>query len=84
MISQGEFLITQLVWATFVAGVLFVLRVFSPDTFFLVTFIGFLCTVALTAPTQTQPPWRRRLKWVITAGVIVFVFIVVRRIMAAA
>lgn len=52
----------------------------SLDLYFVVSLIGFLVLVELTAPFNVTPTWRGRLKWVILAGLVVFAAIVVRRI----
>jgi len=49
---------------------------------FVLSFIGFLVTVELTAPFSVAPQWRRRLKWIIALGLFVFAVIVSRRILA--
>jgi hypothetical protein len=51
------------------------------ELFFVVSLIGFLVVVELTAPFNVTPRWRRRLKWVILVGLAVFGYIVVRRIL---
>lgn len=52
------------------------------DLFSVVSLVGFLVVVELTAPFNVTPPWRRRLKWLILAGLLVFGYVVVRRILA--
>ncbi|WP_137284641.1 hypothetical protein [Halorussus salinisoli] len=49
---------------------------------FVLSLIGFLITVELTAPFTVTPQWRRRLKWIIVFGLLVFAGIVIRRILA--
>jgi len=52
------------------------------ELFFVVSLIGLLVIIELTAPFRITPVWRKRL-WVITAlGLAVFGGIVVRRILA--
>jgi len=51
------------------------------DLFFVVSLIGFLVVVELTAAINVTPQWRARLKWVILAGLLGFGYIVVRRIL---
>jgi hypothetical protein len=53
----------------------------SLELFFVVSLIGFLVVVELTAPFNVTPRWRARLKWVILLGLAVFAYIVVRRIL---
>lgn len=52
----------------------------SYELFFVLSLIGLLVVTELTAPFNTTPTWRRRLKWLILAGLLVFGAIVVRRI----
>lgn len=53
----------------------------SYEVFFVVSLIGFLVAVELTAPFNVEPEWRRRLRWVILLGVAVFGYVVVKRIL---
>lgn len=53
----------------------------SLELYFVVSLIGFLVVVELTAPFQVTPRWRSRLKWLILLGLAVFGAIVVRRIL---
>ena len=61
--------------------VLSLLGSLSAELFFVVSLIGFLVVVELTAPFAVTPTWRRRLKWVIGIALLVFGYIVVRRIL---
>lgn len=53
----------------------------SYELFFVVSLIGFLVVVELTAPFTVTPQWRARLKWLIAVGLLVFAYIVIRRIL---
>ena len=64
------------------ALVLALLGSLSYELFFVVSLIGFLVVVELTAPFEVTPEWRSRLKWLIAIGLVVFGYIVVRRILA--
>lgn len=61
--------------------VLAALSALSLELFFVCSLIGFLVIVELTAPFTVTPEWRSRLKWVVLAGLAVFGYIVVRRIL---
>lgn len=61
--------------------VLALLGSLSYELFFVISLIGFLVVVELTAPFNVTPRWRARLKWIIAAGLGVFAYIVVRRIL---
>lgn len=52
------------------------------ELFFVLSLIGFLVVVELTAPIAVTPTWRRRIPWFIGVGLLVFAVIVVRRILA--
>ena len=56
------------------------LSALSLDLYFVVSLLGFLVVVELTAPLNLTPRWRRRLKWVVLAGLVVFGYIVGRRV----
>lgn len=62
--------------------ILALLDAITLELFFVLSFIGFLVLIELTAPIAVTPTWRRRLKWLIGLGLIVFGYIVVRRILA--
>jgi len=51
------------------------------DLFFVVSLIGLLILIELTAPFSVTPRWRARLRWVILAGLIGFGYVLVRRIL---
>lgn len=51
------------------------------ELFFVVSLIGFLIMIELTAPFNVTPQWRARLKWIIALGLIIFGYIVIRRIL---
>ncbi|MFC5973390.1 hypothetical protein ACFPYI_18835 [Halomarina salina] len=48
---------------------------------FVISLIAFLVLVELTAPIAVTPRWRSRLKWVIAAGLLVFAYLVIKRIL---
>lgn len=53
----------------------------SLELFFVLSLIGLLIVVELTAPFAVTPSWRARLRWIILLGLIGFGIIVVRRIL---
>jgi len=71
----------QLAWLLGTALVLALLESLTYELFFVVSLIGFLVVVELTAPFNVTPRWRRRLKWPILLGLVVFGYIVVKRIL---
>jgi len=79
---RRRFVHAQLAWMLAAALVLALLESLTYELFFVVSLIGFLVVVELTAPFRITPRWRRRLKWLILAGLAVFGYVVVRRILA--
>jgi hypothetical protein len=61
--------------------VLALLGALSLELYFVLSLIGFLVMVELTAPFEVTPEWRRRLKWIILLGLIGFAAIVIKRIL---
>lgn len=61
--------------------VLAVVDALTLDLFFVVSLIGFLVVVQLTAAVNVTPTWRSRLKWLILLGLGGFAAIVVKRIL---
>ncbi|MDS0280802.1 hypothetical protein [Haloarcula onubensis] len=80
--QRNRFIIGQMAWTVGAVLALSLLGALSLELFFVVSLIGFLVVVELTAPFAVTPTWRRRLRWVIAVGLLVFGYIVVRRILA--
>jgi len=80
--QRSRFIIGHMAWAVGTILALSVLGALSLELFFVVSLIGFLVVVELTAPFAVTPIWRRRLRWIIALGLLVFGYIVVRRILA--
>lgn len=70
----------QTAWMLATILVLALLGAFSYELFFVLSLIGFLIVTELTAPVVVTPRWRRRLKWPILVGLVIFAVIVARRI----
>lgn len=79
---RTRFVHATLAWLLASVLVLVVLDALSYELVFVVGLIGFLVVIELTAPLNIQPGWRRRLRWLILLGLVVFAGIVVRRILA--
>ncbi|RBI60690.1 hypothetical protein [Halomicrococcus sp. NG-SE-24] len=79
---RQRFIHGQVAWMLGSILVLALLDAITLELFFVLSFIGFLVLIELTAPIAVTPTWRRRLKWLIGLGLIVFGYIVVRRILA--
>lgn len=77
-----QFIYGLALWLSVALFILTLLDSVTLELVFVISLIGFLITVELTAPFTITPQWRRRLKWIIALGLVVFAAIVVRRILA--
>jgi len=77
---RQRFVLGQAAWMLGTLVALVALSALSLDLYFVVSLLGFLVVVELTAPLNLTPRWRRRLKWVVLAGLVVFGYIVGRRV----
>ncbi|WP_459878599.1 hypothetical protein [Halorubrum gandharaense] len=68
-------------WMLGVTLILAVLGAFELELFFVLSLIGLLIVVELTAPFNVTPRWRRRLLPIIVLGLVGFGVIVIRRIL---
>lgn len=78
---RQQFIYGQSAWMLTAVVVLALLGSLSLELFFVLSLIGFLVLVELTAPFNVTPDWRRRLKWIVLLGLVGFAYIVVRRIL---
>jgi hypothetical protein len=76
-----QFIRGQIAWMVATILALALLGSVSYELVFVLSLIGFLVVTELTAPFNITPAWRARLKWLILAGLVVFGFIVIRRIL---
>lgn len=79
---RERFVHAQLAWMLGATLVLVLLDSLSYELVFVVSLIGLLVITELTAPITVTPAWRRRLRWLIGVGLVVFGYIVIRRILA--
>lgn len=79
---RQQFVHGTLAWMLGTILVLVLLDALSYELVFVVSLIGFLVTIELTAPLSITPAWRRRLRWLVALGLLVFGYIVVRRVLA--
>jgi hypothetical protein len=68
-------------WLLATACALVLLDALSLELFFVVAFIGVLVLIELVTPVSVTPRWQRRLRWLVVLGLLVFGYIVVRRIL---
>ncbi len=78
---RQRFIRATLAWMLAATLVLTLLSSLSYELVFVVSLIGLLVVVELTAPFRVTPTWRSRLKWLIAVGLAVFGYIVIRRIL---
>ena len=79
---RQRFVHAQVAWMCASILALALLGSLTYELFFVVSLIGFLVVIELTAPFTVTPEWRARLKWLIAIGLVVFGYIVVKRILA--
>lgn len=78
---RERFVHATVAWMVGAVVVLSLLDALSSELFFVVSLVGFLIVVELTAPFTVTPGWRRRLRWVILVGLAGFGYVVVKRIL---
>lgn len=78
---RRRFIYGQTAWMLATIVGLALLGALSLELFFVVSLIGFLIVVELTAPFSVTPAWRSRLRWIVLLGLLGFSYIVVRRIL---
>jgi membrane protein implicated in regulation of membrane protease activity len=78
---RQRFIIGQVAWMLGAAVVLALLESLSLELFFVVSLIGLLIVIELTAAFSVTPTWRARLKWLVLLGLVGFTYVVVRRIL---
>ena len=78
---RQRFVHAQTAWMLAVVVLLAALGSISLELFFVLSLIGLLVVIELTAPFAVTPGWRRRLRWIVLAGLAGFGYIVVRRIL---
>jgi hypothetical protein len=76
-----QFIHTQLAWMCGALLLLAVLGSLTVELFFVISLIGLLIVVELTAPFRITPQWRKRLWVIIGLGLLGFGVIVIRRIL---
>lgn len=78
---RRRFIHGQTAWMLLSVLALALLDTLTLELFFVLSLIGFLIVTELTAPFNVTPEWRTRLKWIIGIGLVVFGYVVVRRIL---
>lgn len=81
-VKRQRFVAGVTAWMLTATTVLTALGSLEAELFFVLSLIGFLVVVELTAPLNVTPQWRRRLQIIVVIGVIIFGMIVTRRIIS--
>ncbi|NGM70343.1 hypothetical protein G6M89_15220 [Natronolimnobius sp. AArcel1] len=77
-----QFVHWQVAWMLVSTLVLVVFNALSLESVFICWLIGLLIITELTAPFAVEPSWRRRLPWLVIAGLLGFVVVIVRWLVA--
>lgn len=78
---RQRFIYAQTMWMLAAIVGLALLGSLTLELFFVVSLIGLLVVIELTAPVSVTPRWRKRLRWIILLGLLGFFYVVVRRIL---
>ncbi|TQQ82240.1 hypothetical protein [Halonotius roseus] len=73
---QRQFLFGQIGWMLGAVGILASVDSLTIEYAFVVSFVGLAVVTALTEPLHATVDWRRRLRWPLVAGALVFVVLV--------
>lgn len=76
------FVHAHLAWMMSAALVLSLFDSLTYELFFIISLIGFLVVIQLTAPFRIIPLWRRRLRWITILGLLGFVLLLVQRVLS--
>lgn len=78
---RGYFLVTLAAWLLLSLAVLFLLGVFTPQLYFVFSFIGLLSVMQLYAPAAVGVHWWLPLRALVVVCFVVFGYVVYLRIM---
>lgn len=79
--KRRRFVHAHIAWMLGSALVLVLLDALTYELFFVVSLVGFLIVVEVTAPIRVTPGWRRRLRWVIVAGFLGFSYLIFQQML---
>ncbi len=79
--TRVRFIHSVIAWLLGTSLLFVLLDALAYDLFFATSLIGLLIITHLTSPVNASPHWRRRLRWLIAAGLVAFGYLVVRRIL---
>lgn len=70
--QRKRFVRWQTAWMLGVLFALLALQSLSLERFFVVSLLGFLVLVQFVTPINVTPRWRRRLRWFVVLGLVVY------------
>jgi len=79
---KRQFVHGTVVWMLATVFLLVLVDSLSLQLFFIISLVGFLVLVQLVTPVSVTPQWQRRLRWVILAGLVVFAYVVITRVLS--
>lgn len=77
--QQYRFISGLLAWMLAGFFLLLVTEWFTYERLFIISFVGLLIVTALTTTIHIRPSWRRRVRWMVFAGLTGFLVIIGRR-----
>lgn len=81
MHRQLRFALAQAIWMLCLVLALSLLDTLRIETFVILSFVGLLVIVELTAPLTVVPRWRVRVRWVVLLGLLAVAYIMMRGIL---
>lgn len=81
MRRNQQFVYGQVSWMLATLLGLVALGALSVELFFIGSLLGFLVLFELYSPRNVAPKWRSRLKWFIVLGLLLFVYVMARRVL---
>ena len=79
---RDRFLVTVIAWLLASLGVLVALDAFTPQNFFVVSFIGLLSVMQLYAPAEPDERWPLTLRALVAVCFVAFGYVVYGRVTA--
>jgi len=81
MRKQQIAIIALAIWLTVIAVFMLLTQSVNLELFFILALIGFLVIVELIAPNYIQPGYMRYIRYILAAGIVLFVVIVVLKVL---
>lgn len=77
---RDQFVAVQVGWMSACLLLLAALGTLGLDVFYILSYVGLLLASEFTAPLHVAPTWRRRLRWLLVAGGVGFLYVFVVRV----